>query len=171
MRQGPCQGQKTQKAGLFDKARPKYNLFLGNQLFLAAHVGTQHLGDGDGAIGLQVVFQEGNEHTGRSHTGVVEGVGQIALAIGALYPDAQAAGLSVAQVGAAAHLKVFLLAGAPGLDIAALYLQVGQVAGAAFQLTDRDLQVAEELHAVLPELLVPGHAVFRAPFSFRKQGL
>ena len=53
---------------------------------------------------------------GATH-GVVQGMGKV-VAVLALDADAQPAGLCVAQVGAAAHLKVFLLAGAPGLYIA-----------------------------------------------------
>ena len=58
--------------------------------FQAAHVGLQHLGDGHGAIGLQMVLQEGDQHTRRSHAGVVQGVGQIGLAVLALDADVQA---------------------------------------------------------------------------------
>ena len=101
----------------------------GNHNFQAAHVGLQHLGDGHGAIGLQMILQEGDQHTRRSHAGVVQGVGQIGLAVLALDADVQAACLCIAQVGAGADLEVLLLAGAPGLDITALDLQVGQVAG------------------------------------------
>ena len=58
----------------------------------AAHVGLQDLGDGDTAVGLQMVLEECDEHTRRSHAGVVQSVGQIGLAILALDADAQAAG-------------------------------------------------------------------------------
>ena len=51
-------------------------------------------------------------------------MGQLGLAVLILIADVQAAGLGVAQIGTAANLKVFLLAGAPGLDVAALDLQV-----------------------------------------------
>ena len=125
----------------------------------AAHVGLQDLGDGDTAIGLQMVLEECDEHTRRSHAGVVQSVGQIGLTILALDADVQAAGLCIAQVGARADFEVFLLAGAPCLDVAALDLQVSQVTGAAVQLTDRDLHVAEQLDGVLPELLVPVSAL------------
>ena len=47
----------------------------------AAHVGLQDLGDGDAAVGLQMVLEECDEHTRRSHAGVVQGVGQIGLTI------------------------------------------------------------------------------------------
>ena len=115
---------------------------VGHHDLQAAHVGLQHLGDGHAAVGLEVVLQEGDQHTRRRDAGVVQGVGQVALAVGALDADVQAAGLGVAQVGAAAHLEVFLLAGAPRLDVAALDLQVGQIALAADQLPDGDLHAA-----------------------------
>ena len=88
-----------------------------------AHVRLQHFGDGHTAVGLQMVLQEGDQHTRRCHTGVVQGVGQISLAVLALDADVQAACLCVTQIGAGADLEVLLLAGAPSLDIAALDLQ------------------------------------------------
>ena len=45
------------------------------QVVLAAHVGTQHFGDDDAAVGLKVVLKEGDQHTGRRHAGVVQRVG------------------------------------------------------------------------------------------------
>jgi len=80
-------------------------------------------------------------------------VGQIGLAVLALDADVQAACLCIAQIGAGADLEILLLTGAPSLDVAALDLQVGEVAGAAVQLTDGDLHIAEQLDGVLPELL------------------
>ena len=43
----------------------------------AAHVGLQDLGDGDAAVGLQMILEECDEHTRRSHAGVVQSGGQI----------------------------------------------------------------------------------------------
>ena len=74
----------------------------------------------------------------------------------------QAACLCVTQIGAGADLEVLLLAGAPSLDIAALDLQVSQIAGAAVQLTHGDLHAAEQLHGHLPQLLVPFGALLGA---------
>ena len=56
-------------------------LLVGHQHGLAAHVGAQDLGDGDAAIGLQVVLEESDQHTRRGHAGVVQGVGQLGLAV------------------------------------------------------------------------------------------
>ena len=80
---------------------------------------------------------------------------QLHLAVLVFVANPQTARLCVAQVGAGANLEILLLTGAPSLDIAALHLQVSQVAGAALQLTDGDFHVAEQLHAVLPQLFVP----------------
>ena len=134
-------------------------LLVGHQHSLAAHVGAQHFGDGHSAIGLQVVFQESDQHTRRGHAGVVQGMSQLRLAVLILIADVQAACLGITQVRAAANLKILLLAGAPGFDIAALDLQVSQIAGAALQLANGDLHGAEQLDRVLPQLIVPGHAV------------
>ena len=69
---------------------------LRDQERLSSHIGLEDLGDFYAAIGLEIVFQEGDEHAGRGHTGVVEGVGQIIFPI--LSPDAdfQPPGLGVA---------------------------------------------------------------------------
>ena len=151
--------------GLFhDAASPVFFVVsvLGYEDFRAAHVRAQHLGNDDAAVGLQVVLEERDEHTRRGDAGVVERVGEIILAVLALDADVQAAGLRIAEVRAGADLKVLLLARAPGLDVTGLDLQVGKVAGAALELAHRDIQAAEELDGVAPELLVPVHALLRA---------
>ena len=122
------------------------NLLLGRDQNLgAAHVGPQDLGNLHGAVRLKVVFQEGDQHTGRCHAGVVQRVAELHLAVFILVADAQTAGLGVTQVGAGAHLKVLLLTGGPGLNVAGLHLQVGQIAGAALQLPHGDVHGAEQL--------------------------
>ena len=84
------------------------------------------------------------------------------FAVLAADPYLQAARLSVAEIRAAAHLKVLALPRAPGLDIAALHLQVRQIARAALQLPHGDVQAPEQVHRVVPCLLYtscgrPGH--------------
>ena len=66
--------------------RPIYQMSAGDsaQLGLAAHVRLKCFGDGYGAIGLKVVLQEGNEHTGRGNAGVVQGVCQSGLPFSSL---------------------------------------------------------------------------------------
>ena len=49
----------------------------GNHDLQAAHIRLQHFGDGHGAVGLQMVLQEGDQHTRRCHAGVVQGVGPV----------------------------------------------------------------------------------------------
>ena len=130
--------------------------------FLTAHVGTQHLGDDDAAVGLEVVLEERDEHTRGGNTGVVERVGEVILAVLALDADVQAACLRVAEIRAGADLKILLLARAPRLDVAGLDLQIGEIAGAALKLAHRNVHAAEELDGVAPELFVPVHALLRA---------
>ena len=76
----------------------------------AAHIRLQHFGNGHAAVGLQMVLQESDQHTRRCHAGVVQGVGQVGLAVLALDADVQAACLCIAQVGAGADLEILLLA-------------------------------------------------------------
>ena len=129
-------------------------LFRGRDDFLAAHVRTQRRGNAHGAILVEIVLQERNQHAGRRHTGVVERVGEILAAVLALDADAQTTRLRVAQRGAAAHLEILLLARAPCLDVAALNFQVGQIAGAAFQRANRNIQRTEVIDGVLPEAVI-----------------
>ena len=44
----------------------------GNHDLQAAHIRLQHFGDGHGAVGLQMVLQEGDQHTRRCHAGVIQ---------------------------------------------------------------------------------------------------
>ena len=76
------------------------------QDFLAAHVGLEDLGDLHAAVGLEIVLQQGDEHPGRGHAGVVEGMGQADLALFVPVADLQAAGLGVAQLEQEQTLKV-----------------------------------------------------------------
>ena len=80
-------------------------------MILAAHVGTQDLGNIDAAVGVQVVLEERDEHTRGSDDGVVERVGEIELAVLAADADLQSARLRVAEIRAGAYLKVLLLRG------------------------------------------------------------
>ena len=50
---------------------------------LAAHVRTQGLRNANGAVGVQVVLQERDQHAGRRHAGVVEGM---RIVLGAVLP-------------------------------------------------------------------------------------
>ena len=108
-----------------------------------------------------MVFKEGDEHTRGCDAGVVERVGQIHLAVRTLDADAETAGLCVAEIRAGANLEIFLLARAPRLNVAGFDLQIGQIAGAAFELTNGNLHVAEQLNRIAPELVVPVHGFLR----------
>ena len=85
-------------------------LFNGDELLFAAHVRPEGDGDVDAAVGVQVILEEGDKHSRGRDDGVVERVGKV-FAVFAVHPDLQPAGLSVAEVGAGADLKVFLLPG------------------------------------------------------------
>ncbi len=127
----------------------------GNKNFLAAHIRTKNFGNPDGAVSLQVVFQERDQHSGRCDNGIVQSMCKVLLAILAVYTDLQTSGLCVAEIGAAADLKVLLLTGAPCFDVNRFDLQVSQVAGAAFQRTNRNIQRTEQVNGVLPQLVKP----------------
>ena len=82
---------------------------------LEAHVRTQGFRNAHGAVGIQVVLQERDQHARRRDAGVVEGMGKVLAAVVTLDADAEAAGLRIAQRGAGANLKVLLLARAVGM--------------------------------------------------------
>lgn len=53
----------------------------GNKLFLAAHVGPQHLGYFHGAVGAEIVLQKRNKHSRRGGDRVIEGMGKVFSAV------------------------------------------------------------------------------------------
>ena len=69
-------------------------LFFRHQALCAAHIRLQGLGHQYAAVCLQVVLQEGDEHSGGRHHRVVQGVGQV-VAVLALNADLQTAGLGL----------------------------------------------------------------------------
>ena len=85
--------------------------------FRAAHIRSERNGNVDGAVCVEVVFQECDQHSRRSDDGVVERVGEVLAVLAAVDADFQAARLCVAEVGAGAYLEVLLLAGRPRLDV------------------------------------------------------
>src|SRR5699024_25956 len=113
------------------------------------------------AVGVQIVLKERNEHPRRGDAGVVQRVRQIQLPVLAADADLQPPRLSVAEIRAAAYLEILPLPRAPRLNVAALYLEVRQVPGAALQLTHRDVQAPGQARRVAPEPLVPLRALLR----------
>ena len=107
-----------------------YLLLCGHQLVLAAHVHSERFGDRYCAVAVEVVLEESDEHSGRCYNGVVKGVCKVLAAVLALNSYLESSCLSIAQIRAGTYLEVLLLSGAPCLNVAALYLQVSQVARA-----------------------------------------
>ena len=80
---------------------------------VSEHIPLQGFRNADRAVLVEVVFQECDQHAGRSNNGVVQGVGEVLVAVLALDADSQPSCLCVAQIGAAAHFEVLLLTGRP----------------------------------------------------------
>ena len=83
-------------------------LRLGHDLLHAAHIGTQNLGDRDGAVGILIVLQNGGHGAAGRQAGTVESV-QVARTLevlGVAILDVGAASLEVTAVGAGADLLV-----------------------------------------------------------------
>lgn len=89
--------------------------------FLTAHVGPEHLGDGDGAVLVLVVLEDRDHGPRKGEAGSVEGVHELALEVG-LAPelDPCPAGLEISKVGAGRCLEVRILSGCVELQIIAL---------------------------------------------------
>ena len=111
--------------------------------------------DGDGAVGLQMILEEGNEHYAAARCRYYSAYGRGRACRPRRAPDIQAARLRVSEVGAGADLEILLLPRAPRLDIAGFDLEIGQIAGAADELTDRNFQIPEQLDGIVPQLLIP----------------
>ena len=139
--------------------QPCHLLFAVRHELVEAAVGLQYIRDRDRAVGLESVLQERDQHARRCDHGVVQRVRKILLAVLAVHADAEAARLGVAERGARADLELLLLARGPGFDVERLDLQVGEVAGAAFERADGDVHGAEEIDGVVPEAVEPHHAV------------
>ena len=95
----------------------------------------------------------------------VELVGcKILPAIFSLYADLQTSCLSISQIGAASYLKVFLLTRRPCLNVTRFHFQICQITGTALQGTNRNIQTAEQIHRILPELVIPCFGFFRLTY-------
>lgn len=114
--------------------------------FLTTHVRTQCHGNVDTAVCLQIVFQKCNQHSGRCCHSVVECMCKIFFAFFVYDTDTQSSCLCIAQIGAAAHFKIFFLSGRPCFYIDRFYFQVCQITGATFQCTNGNVQRTEQIH-------------------------
>ncbi len=62
-------------------------LLCGDELLCTAHVLPQHLGDIHRAICLQVILQEGNQHTRGCGNGIIECIGEVFLPLCILHAN------------------------------------------------------------------------------------
>ena len=90
-------------------------LLLFNYLF-ATHVRSEGNGNIDGAVSVEVVFQERYQHSRRRDNGVVEGVRKV-FTFFAVDSDFESARLSVTEVGAGADFKILLLTRRPRFNV------------------------------------------------------
>ena len=89
-------------------------LFFINPLFLKgfrAVVGDECFWDADVAFWGLVLLKNGDEETGESGAGTIEGVAEGVVPLGVLVAELHAAGLVVAKAGAAGNLEEFVLTG------------------------------------------------------------
>src|SRR6516164_1913788 len=74
---------------------------------ILTHPRTQHGRDRDRAVGLLVVFEDGEQGARHGHGGAVEGVDEAgALLLGRLVADVEPAGLGIGAVGRAGHFAI-----------------------------------------------------------------
>ena len=108
-----------------------------------------------------MIFEKGDEHSGRSDYRIVEGVRKFVFARSLVFEAyAQPARLRVGKVGAAAYFEIFLLAGAPRLYVEASVFEVCQIAGTAHERAHRYSHRHEEFNGVRPQFFVPIVALF-----------
>ena len=119
--------------------------------FDSTHIWLQCFRDIYTSVCIQVIFQEGNQHSRRRNYSIIQSMCEI-LTIFTIYTDFQSSCLCITQVGAASYFKVFLLSWRPCLYIDGFYFQISQITGTAFQSTNRDIQGTEQLNSVLPQL-------------------
>lgn len=105
-------------------------------------------GDLDGAVGLLVGLDEGDEEAGEGGARAVEGVAEAVLPVRILVAQVHAAGLIVSEVAATGHFEVVILARCPDFDVV------------SFGGTKSDIATAELDHSVVEaELLEDGFGV------------
>lgn len=108
-----------------------------------------------------MIFEEGDEHSGRSDYRIVEGVGKFVFARSLVFEAyAKPARLRVGEVGAAAYFEILLLAGAPRLYVEAPVFEVCQIARAAHERAHGYAHRYEEFNGVRPQFFVPIVALF-----------
>ncbi len=91
---------------------PCSELRLDGDALHAAHVGAQGFGDENGAIGLLVVFHNGDHGAANGEAGAVQGVDELGRSAGlAAEADIGAAGLEIGAVGAGGYFDPALLGG------------------------------------------------------------
>ena len=95
--------------------------------FLSAHIRSEHFGYPYGAVCLEVILKEGDEHSGGSDNRIVERMSEVSFAVFSHYPDSKPSCLSVAEVRAASYLKILFLSGRSCLYVHGFYLKIGQV--------------------------------------------
>ena len=71
----------------------------------------------------------------------------------------------VSQIGAAPHLKIFLLARGPCLYVHGLHFEIRQISRAALKGPHRNLHGTEQIYCVLPQFVVPFHTVLRFTYN------
>ena len=79
-------------------------------------------------------------------------MGKILFAVLTVHANLKASCLSVAEVRAGTDFEVLLLTRRPCLYVYGFDLQIRKVTGAALKCADRNIQSAEQVDCVLPEL-------------------
>ncbi len=88
---------------------------------LLPNVGLEDFGDDDAAIGLLVVFHNGNHDPGQGQPGAVQGVDKLGLSLrGGAVANVSPSGLKIATVGAGAYLQPLITAGSPHFNVIGL---------------------------------------------------
>ncbi len=133
--------------------------------FHAAHVFAEGFGDGDGAVRVLVVFEDGDEDARAGDDGVVEGVAEERFAVGGFVAEVAAAGLEIVEAAGGVGFAVAVAGGHPGFHVDHAGVFDAQVAGAALQQAVGEVQALEHFFGEGEHLAVPRFAFFLVVFA------
>ena len=111
-----------------------------------AEVAAQRLGNEHGAVGLLIRLQQRDVEPRQRGAGAVERVAELVFPVLVLEAQRHAARLEVAEIRAARHFEIGVLAGRPDFDVVGLRRAEADVAGAEF---DDAVVQAEQLQHFL----------------------
>src|ERR1035437_2276006 len=121
----------------------------------SVHVGDEGVGDADGAVGLLIVFEDGEVGAADGEAAAVEGVDELGFFLaGGFEADVGAAGLEGLEVRAGRYFAVEILSGEPDLEVLGFGGREAHVGGAEEHAAVGQAEEFEDALGVAGETLV-----------------